>query len=58
MMYHRTIGTIINSLIINGLQIEKIVEPMPTDEAIELLPSLQKEQHRPSFLIVKARKTI
>ena len=56
-MYHRTIETIINTLIMNGLQIEKIVEPMPTDEAIELLPSLQKEQHRPSFLIVKARKT-
>lgn len=56
-MYHRTIETIINTLIIKGLQIEKIVEPMPTDEAIELLPSIQKEQHRPSFLIVKARKT-
>ena len=57
-MYHRTIETIINTLIIKGLQIEKIVEPMPTDEAIELLPSLQKERHRPSFLIVKARKII
>lgn len=57
-MYHRTLETIINTLICNGLQIEKIVEPMPTDEAIELLPSLQKELHRPSFLIVKARKTV
>lgn len=57
-MYHRTIETIVNTLISNGLQIEKIVEPMPTNEAIELLPSLQKEQRRPSFLIVRARKTI
>lgn len=55
-MYHRRIETIINTLINNGLQIEKLVEPMPTDEAIELLPSLQKEQHRPSFIILKARK--
>ena len=57
-MYHRTMETILNTLIMNGLQIEKIVEPMPTEEAMELLPSLQKEQHRPSFLIVKARRTI
>ncbi|WP_339171799.1 class I SAM-dependent methyltransferase [Solibacillus sp. FSL R5-0691] len=57
-MYHRTMETILNTLITNGLQIEKIVEPMPTEEAIELLPNLQKEKHRPSFLIVKARKTI
>lgn len=57
-MYHRTIETIVNTLISNGLQIEKIVEPMPTNEAIELLPSLQKEQRRPSFLIVRARKII
>jgi len=54
--YHRTISTIINTLISNQLQIEKIIEPLPTKEAINQLPSLQKEYRRPSFLIIKAKK--
>lgn len=55
-MYHRTLSTILNTLIEHGLQIEKIVEPTPTNEAIEKLPSIQKEFRRPSFLIVRAKK--
>ncbi|MBK3496307.1 class I SAM-dependent methyltransferase [Viridibacillus sp. YIM B01967] len=54
--YHRTLSTIINTLISHQLQIEKIIEPLPTEEAIEQLPSLQKEYRRPSFLIIKAKK--
>ncbi|ATP39860.1 SAM-dependent methyltransferase [Solibacillus sp. R5-41] len=56
MMYHRTLSTIINTLIEVGLQIEKIIEPIPTIEAVKNLPGLNKEFRRPSFLIVKARK--
>ncbi|WP_042478493.1 class I SAM-dependent methyltransferase [Bacillus ndiopicus] len=56
MTYHRTMSTVLNTLIDNGLKIEKIIEPMPTDEAIAKLPSIQKELRRPSFLIVRARK--
>lgn len=54
--YHRTFSTIINTLISKHLQIEKIIEPIPTNEAINQLPSLQKELRRPSFLIIKAKK--
>ncbi|MGE7924595.1 class I SAM-dependent methyltransferase [Viridibacillus arvi] len=54
--YHRTFATIINTLISKQLQIEKIIEPIPSKEAINLLPSLQKELRRPSFLIIKAKK--
>ncbi|WP_107943524.1 class I SAM-dependent methyltransferase [Metasolibacillus sp. FSL H7-0170] len=56
MTYHRTMSTVLNTLIDYGLQIEKIVEPKPTDDAIDKLPSIQKELRRPSFLIVRARK--
>ncbi|MGE7770962.1 class I SAM-dependent methyltransferase [Viridibacillus arvi] len=56
--YHRTFSTIINTLISKHLQIEKIIEPIPTNEAINQLPSLQKELRRPSFLIIKAKKMI
>ena len=55
-MYHRTMSTILNTLIENGLQIEKVIEPIPTEEALRNLPSLNKELRRPSFLIVRAKK--
>ena len=55
-MYHRTMSTILNTLIENGLQIEKIIEPIPTEEALRNLPSLKKEFRRPSFLIIRAKK--
>lgn len=56
MMYHRTMSTILNTLIESGLQIEKIIEPIPTKEAVSNLPSLHKEFRRPSFLIIRAKK--
>lgn len=54
--YHRTLSTILNTLIEVGLIIEKIIEPTPTIEAEKNLPGLSKEFRRPSFLIVRARK--
>lgn len=55
-MYHRTMATILNTLIMNGLCIEKVVEPVPTDDVSKLYPNIQKECRRPSFLLIKARK--
>ncbi|MGE7024209.1 class I SAM-dependent methyltransferase [Solibacillus cecembensis] len=55
-VYHRTMSTILNTLIENDLQIEKIIEPIPTKEALCDLPSLSKEFRRPSFLIIRAKK--
>ena len=54
--YHRTIATIVNTMVECGLMVDQLVEPTPTEEAIALFPSLVKEFRRPSFLIVKARK--
>ncbi|MFJ6210271.1 class I SAM-dependent methyltransferase [Lysinibacillus sp. NPDC092081] len=54
--YHRSISTIINTLIAHGLTIEKVLEPLPDSEAIQKLPSLEKEHRRPSFLLIRARK--
>lgn len=55
-LYHRKMSTILNTLIENGLQIEKVIEPIPSKEALRNLPSLNKELRRPSFLIVRAKK--
>ncbi|MFF2176401.1 class I SAM-dependent methyltransferase [Lysinibacillus sp. NPDC058147] len=54
--YHRSISTITNTLIEHGLKIEKMLEPLPDSEAIQKLPSLEKEHRRPSFLLIRARK--
>lgn len=56
MTYHRTISTVFNTLIKYSLQIEKIIEPVPTEEDLQKLPKLIKETRRPSFLIVRAKK--
>ncbi|WP_285400297.1 class I SAM-dependent methyltransferase [Lysinibacillus sp. fls2-241-R2A-57] len=54
--YHRTMSTILNTLIESSLQIEKIIEPIPTKEAVCNLPSLNREFRRPSFLIIRAKR--
>ncbi|WP_105616430.1 class I SAM-dependent methyltransferase [Vallitalea okinawensis] len=54
--YHRTFSTIINTLIRNGFIVDKILEPIATDKAIEQNYRLVNEKRRPSFLMIKARK--
>lgn len=54
--YHRTMSSIINSLLKVGFTIEKMLEPMPSDKIIEKYPSYKKYIHKPDFLLIKARK--
>ena len=56
--YHRPMSEIINDIICAGFMITSVVEPVPTSEAIGILPSLKKEFIKPSFLIIKAKKII
>lgn len=54
--YHRPMSEIMNDIIGGGFMITSVVEPMPTKASIGILPALEKEFVRPSFLIVKAKK--
>lgn len=54
--YHRTFSTIINTLIEAGFTIEKMVEPLPTDEILEQHPVYRDLFHKPDFLLVRVRK--
>lgn len=54
--YHRTIGDILTSVASSGFCIEKVVEPIPSEEALKVRPALKKELIKPNFLIIKARK--
>jgi 2-polyprenyl-3-methyl-5-hydroxy-6-metoxy-1,4-benzoquinol methylase len=54
--YHRTISTLINTLINNGLVLEKIIEPQSIPTGLEQMPKLINEKRRPSFIVIKSRK--
>ena len=54
--YHRTISTLINTLIKNGFILEKVMEPQSTPEGLKKMPKLVNEKRRPSFIIIKSRK--
>ena len=55
--YHRTFSTLVNTLIEIGFAIEKMIEPIPTEEMLEKYPDYKDLLHKPDFLIVRARKT-
>src|SRR5439155_2288027 len=54
--YHRTIATLLNGLVDAGLTIERVVEPVPSAEALQRRPEFIDERRRPPFLLVRARK--
>ena len=54
--YHRTFSTIINTLIEAGFSVEKMIEPLPTDELLEKYPHYKDLFHKPDFLLIKVRK--
>lgn len=54
--YHRTVSTIINTLIQNNFSIVKILEPIATEKAEELRTNLMEERRRPPFIVIKAQK--
>jgi SAM-dependent methyltransferase len=54
--YHRTIATLLNGLIEAGLGLERIVEPIPSDDWLRERPHALDERRRPVFLLVRARR--
>ena len=54
--YHRPMGQILTDIARAGLVIEQVCEPLPEPWALDVLPTLHKEEIKPNFLIVRARK--
>lgn len=55
--FHRTISTLMNGLIEAGFTIDRVEEPEPIPEALITRPDLLHESRRPSFLLIRARKS-
>ncbi len=54
--YHRMFSTIVNTLASCGFTIEKMIEPLPTDEILARYPDQEDLFHKPDFLLVRAAK--
>ncbi len=54
--YHRMFSTIVNTLASNGFTIEKMIEPLPTEEILAKHPDQGDLFHKPDFLLVRAAK--
>lgn len=55
-IYHRTISTLVNTLIDNGFILERIIEPQSIPTGLKQMPKLVNEQRRPSFIVIKSRR--
>lgn len=53
---HRTFSSLVNALVGAGFRIEQMLEPLPSEAAVQINPGLAKEFHKPSFLIIRAVK--
>ena len=55
--YHRQLSSILNYLVDNGFEIERVLEPHALLEAEKERPDLLEERRRPPFMMVRAKKT-
>ena len=53
---HRTLATLVNGLLDAGLVVERLVEPIPSEEWLHDRPLARDERRRPMFLLIRARK--
>lgn len=53
--YHRTLTTYLDTLLQSGFSLQRVVEPQPPEEMLEL-PGMREEMRRPMMLLVSAKK--
>ena len=56
--YHRNFEEIINTLIKNRFVVDKLLEPIPSEDAIKNNPKYINQYDRPYFLFVRAKKNM
>ena len=54
--YHRNFSSLINGLVNSGFKIDKILEPIPDEKAIKIIPKYINQYDRPYFLFIRAKK--
>jgi SAM-dependent methyltransferase len=56
--YHRTMATLLDGLLDAGFRIERVVEPAPDADRLQLRPQESEHLRRPMFLLVRASVAI
>ena len=56
-IYHRTFSEILNTLTEEGFTLEKMLEPLPTEELLQKYPDHRDLFHKPDFLLVRVKKS-
>jgi SAM-dependent methyltransferase len=54
--YHRMLSTLLNGLIDAGLNVERVLEPMPDEAMLQRHPEWSIERNRPFVLLIRARR--
>ena len=54
--YHRNFSSLINGLVNSGFKIDKILEPVPDEKSIKIIPKYINQYDRPYFLFIRAKK--
>ena len=54
--HHRTVATLVNGVVDAGLVVERVLEPMPDAARLGDHPQAEEFRHRPTFLLLRARK--
>ena len=54
--YHRNFSSLINGLVNSGFKIDEILEPIPDEEAIKIIPKYINQYDRLYFLFIRAKK--
>ena len=54
--YHRTFSTIVNTLIENGFNIDKMLEPVADEEILSKYPKFKDLFHKPDFLLIRSTR--
>jgi len=54
--YHRNFSELVNGLVEAGFKIDKVLEPIPTEEAINKMPKYIYQYDRPYFIFIRANK--
>jgi hypothetical protein len=49
-------ATLLNGLVDAGLVVERVVEPLPSEQWLHGRPLARDERRRPMFLLVRGRK--
>ncbi len=55
--YHRTLTTYLDTLLRNGFQLQRVVEPQPPEHMMDI-PGMKDELRRPMMLLVSASKAV